>query len=104
MFYSLLKLLIYKYILNINFRILQKLPFELKTSNFIFCKHTNKVNQYIFINSLKYNIHKKVTKPTLPSNIMYALVENNHRDLINNLKRRGIIDDDDVYDTMLQVC
>ncbi|CDU84975.1 protein-L-isoaspartate O-methyltransferase [Plasmodium yoelii 17X] len=34
---------------------------------------------------------------------MYALVENNHIDLINNLKRRGIIDDDEVYDTMLQV-
>ncbi|CAD2093273.1 protein-L-isoaspartate(D-aspartate) O-methyltransferase, putative [Plasmodium vinckei brucechwatti] len=103
MLYSVLKLLIYKYILNINFRILQKLSYETKTSNLIFCKHTNKASQYIFINPVKYNIQKKVIKGIRPSNIMYAIAENNHRDLINNLKRRGIIDDDDVYDTMLQV-
>ncbi|SOV83071.1 protein-L-isoaspartate(D-aspartate) O-methyltransferase, putative [Plasmodium sp. gorilla clade G3] len=34
---------------------------------------------------------------------MYKLSENNHKSLLENLKRRGIIDDDDVYNTMLQV-
>ncbi|CRG95831.1 protein-l-isoaspartate o-methyltransferase, putative [Plasmodium gallinaceum] len=34
---------------------------------------------------------------------MYSLTEKNHKSLIDNLKRRGIIEDDEVYDTMLQV-
>ncbi|CRH03825.1 protein-L-isoaspartate(D-aspartate) O-methyltransferase, putative [Plasmodium relictum] len=34
---------------------------------------------------------------------MYNLAEKNHKSLIENLKRRGIIEDDDVYNTMLQV-
>ncbi|SBT30470.1 protein-L-isoaspartate(D-aspartate) O-methyltransferase, putative [Plasmodium ovale wallikeri] len=34
---------------------------------------------------------------------MYTIAEDNHKSLIDNLKTRGIIDDDDVYNTMLQV-
>ncbi|SBT72130.1 protein-L-isoaspartate(D-aspartate) O-methyltransferase, putative [Plasmodium malariae] len=102
MYYSLLKVLIYKTFLRICFDLSRKLTSESQLTSLLFCKHIERVNKFSYLKPLKYNLQRKTEKYTR-INTMYTLAENNHKSLIDNLKNRGIIDDDEVYDTMLQV-
>ncbi|KJP89024.1 hypothetical protein AK88_01316 [Plasmodium fragile] len=99
-------LLIYETLLCKAIHTSKKLTSELKATN-LFFSHPLCNEKKLFskkINSFRdnYFMNRKSEKKTQTRN-MYTLAENNHKSLIDNLKDRGIIDDDDVYETMLQV-
>lgn len=55
-----------------------------------------------FFNRVKYPTRKNWIQKTSFVQ-MYTVTESNHKNLLDNLKHRGIIEDDEVYHTMLQV-
>lgn len=119
MFSLLVQFLLYQLLMNFNLsvntnfvsnRILLSLHFcrnfrrvllrPINTEN----KNKNTKNSYspCFFRTIPSNLRPKNTQTTRPSP-MYSLTATSHKGLIDNLKRRGIIDDEEVYNIMLQV-
>lgn len=63
--------------------------------------NTNNCGLCFFLN--RKHITQPKIKNTNQTSPMFSLAASNHKSLIDNLKWRGIINDDEVYNTMLQV-
>ncbi|EUD66459.1 protein-L-isoaspartate O-methyltransferase [Plasmodium inui San Antonio 1] len=103
---SLFNLFIYKTLLCKAIYTSKKLTSELRATKLFFfeplCKEKNLFSRRLNSAKDNYFIKGKSAEKTGTRN-MYTLAGNSHKSLIDSLKERGIIDDEDVYETMLQV-
>lgn len=105
MFLSFRKIFLYNTLFHLSFQVSTcektKLANCLLSSLYIhnFLKH----KKFCFVfNRVKSSTEKNlVQKDSLVQ--MYKIAQSNHKKLLDSLKNRGIIEDDDVYHTMLQV-
>ncbi|VWU50700.1 protein-L-isoaspartate(D-aspartate) O-methyltransferase, putative [Hepatocystis sp. ex Piliocolobus tephrosceles] len=103
MYHSLIKLFIYKALLNFSNNIFLKLIPKSHLSYLTFSKPINEAKICLFINPFLYNNCRKKIKKYLNKINMCPLNIDSHKDLLDSLKVRGVIEDDDVYNTMIQV-